>query len=188
MKYILYYSNFCNHCKTLLMELSKSKIKEEMHFICIDKRIKGRNGETLIVLENGSTIPLPPNITEVPSLLMLNHGNNVLMGQKIYDFLEPKNKELQKQATQNNLEPLAFSLTEMDGMSDNYSYLDMTSEELSAKGSGGTRILHSFSLLDQNQSIETPNDEYEPNKVNEDELKDFEQRRNQEIPQPIQRM
>lgn len=188
MKYILYYSNFCNHCKILLTELSKSKIKDEMHFICIDKRTKGKTGETLIVLENGSMIPLPPNITEVPSLLMLNHGNNVLLGQSIYDFLEPKNKELQKEATRNNLEPLAFSLTEMNGMSDNYSYLDMSSEELSAKGSGGTRIIHNFSLLNQNQSIETPNDEYETNKVNEEDIKSYQEQRNKEIPQPVNRM
>lgn len=188
MKYILYYSNYCNHSKNLLIELSKTKIKDEMHFICIDKRVKGKSGEILIILENGSMLPLPPNIIEVPSLLMLNHGNNVLTGENIYHFLEPKNKELNTIATQNNLEPLAFSVTEMNGMSDNYSYLDMTSEELSAKGTGGTRIIHSFSLLEQNQSIETPNDDYEPNKVNESDIKKFEEERQKEVPQAIQRM
>jgi len=188
MKYILYYSNYCNHSKNLLIELSKTKLKDEIHFICIDKRVKGKNGENMIILENGSMLPLPPNITEVPSLLMLNHGNNVLTGENIYRFLEPKNKEINAVATKHNLEPLAFSVTEMNGMSDNYSYLDMTSEELSAKGTGGTRIIHSFSLLEQNQSIETPNDDYEPNKVNEEELQKFEKQRNQEIPQAINRM
>ena len=99
MKYILYYSNFCNHSKQLLMTLSKSKIKDEMHFICIDKRIKGQNNQTMIIMQNGSSIALPSNIIEVPSLLMLNHGNNVLAGDSILKFLEPRNKELLTKAT-----------------------------------------------------------------------------------------
>ena len=70
MKYILYYSNFCNHCKILLMELAKSKIKNEINFLCIDRRIK-QNGKVMIILENGSQLPLPSNVVEVPSLLML---------------------------------------------------------------------------------------------------------------------
>ena len=187
MKYILYYSNFCNHSKQLLMTLSKSKIKDEMHFICIDKRIKGQNNQTMIIMQNGSSIALPSNIIEVPSLLMLNHGNNVLAGDSILKFLEPRNKELLTKATNNNLEPLAFSVTEMDGMSDNYSYLDMSSDELSAKGSGGMRILHSFTSLDTIDKIETPPDDYEPNKVGPSDMEKIQQLRNNEIPKQLQR-
>ncbi len=187
MKYILYYSNFCNHSKQLLMTLSKSKIKDEMHFICIDKRIKGKNNQTMIIMPNGSPIDLPSNIIEVPSLLMLNHGNNVLAGDSILKFLEPRNKELLTKATNNNLEPLAFSVTEMDGMSDNYSYLDMSSDELSAKGSGGMRILHSFTSLDTIDKIETPPDDYEPNKVGPSDMEKIQQMRNNEIPKQLQR-
>ena len=50
------------------------------------------------------------------------------------------------------------------------------------------RIIHSFSLLDQNQSIETPSDDYEPNKVNETDIQKFEEERNKQVPQAIQRM
>ena len=51
------------------------------------------------------------------------------------------------------------------GLSDNYSYLDMSADELSAKGNGGLRILHSYVQVDQNQVIATPPDDYVPNKV-----------------------
>ena len=188
MKYILYYSNFCNHSKQLLMTLSKSKIKDQMHFISIDKRIKGQNNQTMIIMPNGKPIALPANITEVPSLLMLNHGNNVLTGpESILKFLEPQNKELLTKATNNNLEPLAFSVTEMNGMSDNYSYLDMSSDELAAKGNGGMRILHSFTSLDAVDKIETPPDDYEPNKVNSSDMEKIQAMRNNEVPQQIHR-
>ena len=40
MSEILYYSNYCNHCKELLLKLSKTEKRNEMHFICIDKRVK----------------------------------------------------------------------------------------------------------------------------------------------------
>ena len=45
MNSILYYSNFCEKSKNLLKILSKSTIKDEIHFICIDKRSKNNEGE-----------------------------------------------------------------------------------------------------------------------------------------------
>ena len=75
----------------------------------------------------------------------------------------------------------------MDGMSDNYSYLDMSSDELSAKGSGGMRILHSFTSLDTIDKIETPPDDYEPNKVGPSDMEKIQQLRNNEIPKQLQR-
>lgn len=57
--------------------------------------------------------------------------------------------------------------------SDNFSFLDMSSEELSAKGTGGTRLMYNYSSLEPDQRIETPVDDYVPNKVNPDELKKY---------------
>ena len=47
----------------------------------------------------------------------------------------------------------------------NYSFLDQSVESLSAKGDGGLRQLRSNVLLNQNDNIETPPDDYIPNKV-----------------------
>ena len=55
MSSILYYSNYCNNCKTLLQTVSKSSKKKDTYFICIDKRIK-KNNKTYVVLETGQEI------------------------------------------------------------------------------------------------------------------------------------
>ena len=54
-------------------------------------------------------------------------------------------------------EPLAFSNYEMGAtLSDNYSYLDQNSDELSTKGGGGLRQMHSFATYNIQDEIETP--------------------------------
>ena len=86
--------------------------------------------------------------------------------------------------TQNNGEPLAFSYTEMgSGMSDNYAYLDQSPDELSAKGAGGTRQMHHFSLLNQSGSIETPPENYSPDKIGEVDMGKLQAQRAAEIKQ-----
>ena len=64
-------------------------------------------------------------------------------------------------ATGFNGEPSPFSTSsEFMGSfgvtSDNYSFLDQSSEDLSAKGSGGLRQLYNYATIDFNQTIECP--------------------------------
>ena len=40
MSSILYYSNYCEKCKDLLRLIGKSDLKNDMHFVCIDKRFR----------------------------------------------------------------------------------------------------------------------------------------------------
>ncbi|MCK4820817.1 hypothetical protein KA005_33940, partial [bacterium] len=80
--------------------------------------------------------------------------------------------------------PLAFSMNEMgSGLSDNYSYLDMSAEDLSAKGNGGLRMMHSYTTLAQNQSIATPPEDYVPNKIGSVDLGKLQQQRQQDVAQ-----
>ena len=80
MSYILYYSNYCDKCKHLLNSLGKSEIKNEIHFICIDKRFRNdQNGCMYVLLENQQKIVLPPQITKVPALLLLKEGNKCII-------------------------------------------------------------------------------------------------------------
>ena len=68
MSSILYYSNYCENCKTLLQNISKiDEIKKNMHFINVDKRVKKPNGDIFIVLENSQELILPPTVKKVPS-------------------------------------------------------------------------------------------------------------------------
>jgi hypothetical protein len=72
MSSILYYSNFCEPSKKLLQTVSKTGVAKDIHFICIDKRIKDNNGKIYIVLQNEQKIIMPENVTRVPALLLLN--------------------------------------------------------------------------------------------------------------------
>ena len=164
MSSILYYSNFCEHSKKLLQSISKANVSKDIHFICIDKRTKDSNNKIYIILENGQKIIMPENVSRVPALLLLNQGYQVLYGEAIVQHLKPKQEVMVKKATQNNLEPMAFafggggfgSVT-----SDQYSFLDMDSDSLSAKGNGGVRQMHNYVDLNYSDNISTPEDEQE---------------------------
>jgi hypothetical protein len=184
MSMILYYSNYCDKCKTLLQNISKSSVKKDMHFICIDKRVKRENGATYIVLENGQEILLPPTVNKVPALLLLNRGHQVLFGNDINKYIEPVQVVSQQKATNNNGEPLAFSMSNSYGCgvaSDNYSFLDQESSELSAKGNGGLRQIHHYATINYNDCIETPPDTYSADTIGNVSMEQLQQKRNTEI-------
>jgi hypothetical protein len=89
MSSILYYSNFCEPSKKLLQTVSKIGVSKDIHFICIDKRIKDSNGKIFIVLQNEQKIIMPENVTRVPALLLLNQNYKVIYGDQIYQHLKP---------------------------------------------------------------------------------------------------
>jgi hypothetical protein len=151
MSSIIYYSNFCEHSKKLLQTLSKSQVSKDIHFICIDNRVR-ENGKIYIQLQNGQKIIMPENITKVPALMLLNQNYRILYGEEINSFFKPRQEASVKQATHNNLEPSAFSLGGLCGgfgiVSDQYSFLDMDADALTAKGDGGTRQMHNYVTLE----------------------------------------
>jgi len=185
MSTILYYSNYCKNCQNLLQALAQTSVKDDMHFICIDKRVKKANNSTYIILENGQEILLSPNVTKVPALLLLNRGHQVLFGEQIKEYISSKHVAVQKTVTQNNGEPLAFSLMGGSGgfgvVSDNYSFLDQGADELSAKGHGGMRQQHHYSAIQESDNIETPPDTYSPDKVGNVSMEQLQQQRNSDI-------
>ena len=144
MSSILYYSKYCEVSKKYLQLLSKSDMQKDIHFICIDKRIKDSNNKTYIILDNGQKIILPDNVTKVPALLLLNHGYQVLYGDQILQHLKPQQQQQVKQATQNNMEPMAFSLGGGNVVSDQFSFLDQEPDDLKAEGNGGMRQMHNY--------------------------------------------
>jgi len=163
---ILYYSNYCNHSKKIIQDLSKSSLKDKIHFICIDNRII-EEGKTFVVLQNGKKIILPDNIKKVPAMMNLTNYN-IIYGEEIYSYLKPqKNKEVSI-ATQNNMEPMAFSFGDGSGIvSDNFSFLDMTSDSMAATGDGGLRQMYNYVSVDyQNAIINTPSEDFDTRKTN----------------------
>jgi len=161
MSSILYYSNFCEHSKKLLQTLSKTQSSKDIHFICIDKRTKGPDNKIYLVLESGQKIVMPENVTKVPALLLLNNNYQVLYGDNIYNHLKPAQEVITRQATSNNMEPMAFSLGGGCIASDQYSFLDMDSDALNTKGDGGMRQMHNYVPLNYSDTISTPTDEHD---------------------------
>ena len=192
MSCIFYYSKYCETSKKYLQLLSKSNVQKDIHFICIDKRVKEANNKTYIILDNGQKIVLPENVTKVPALLLLNQGYAVLYGEQILQHLKPRQEEEFRQATQNNMEPMAFSLGGGGGfgdvVSDQYSFLDQEPEDMEAKGNGGMRQMHNYVDLNYSETFNTPKDEYEYKNSNriaesntEDMLKKMQEQREADI-------
>jgi hypothetical protein len=187
MSSILYYSNFCEKSKSLLQRLAKGKVKEGIHYMCIDKRTKGENGAWYIVMEDGQQIILPPHVNRVPALLLLNQNHAVLYGDQITNHLKPLDAQHNNVATGFNGEPSPFSTgSEFMGgfgvMSDNFSFLDQSSEDLSAKGSGGLRQLYNYATIDFNESINCPAIEEKQARIGPDvTLEKLEKERNEQI-------
>ena len=180
MSYILYYSNYCENSKNLLNNISKSNVKNDIHFICIDKRIE-KNGKIYLVLENNQEIVLPNNINAVPAIMLINDNYKVLFGDDIVNILKPIQKIETQISTNFNEEPSSFSLnTPISGIiSDNFSFLDQDSDDLSAKGNGGMRQLYNYVTINNSEErIETPEENYVPDKINEQNIKEYENNRN----------
>ena len=170
MSTILYYSNYCDNCKKLLGIIGKSPVKDEMHFLCIDNRTTAANGATYLILSNGQQVLLPPTVTRVPALLLLNRGHKVLFGEEIMRHITPEIEAQKQTAVQQHGEPSAFTLggfgSSYGVASDNYSYLDQTSDDLSAKGNGGMRQQHHYASISYQDKIETPPDNYQADTIN----------------------
>jgi hypothetical protein len=187
MSLVLYYSNYCENSRGILRSLSKSELKNEIHFICVDKRFRdNQSGATYVVLENQQKILLPPQVTKVPAMLLLKEGNAVIFGKEIESRLKPQTDYRNAAATGFNGEPLAFSLgsdhTGCFGVaSDTFSYWDQGSDELLAKGDGGLRQMYNYATVEHTSKIETPPDNWTPDKVGETAMQDMEAQRNKDL-------
>ena len=169
MSRILYYSNHCPNCQQLLATVAKHPAKDDIHFISVDDRVTKDNGATYVRLSNQQELLLPPTITRVPALLLLNKGHHVLFGEEIERHLKPSSVQATTTGAQQGPgEPQAFSFGGAGGFgvaSDTFSFLDQSAEQLSAKGEGGMRQTHHYARPGAGNEIETPPDTYEPDKV-----------------------
>jgi hypothetical protein len=168
---ILYYSNYCKHSQRLVQTLVKGNLSNKISFVCIDKRVRDpKNNQQYIVLENGSKVVMPPNIHSVPALLLIKQNYRLLMGDEIMQHLHPQIKQLNEVATNYNGEPISYTLGGSSGgsniMSEQYTFYNMTPDELSAKGKGTNRQMYNYvSASDDIKLINTPPDNYRPDKL-----------------------
>ncbi len=142
------------------------------------------NGQTYIVLQNREEVLLPSVINKVPALLLLNQNYKVVFGNEILNHLKPAQKTYKEVISTKNEEPMAFSLNGLnDIVSDTYSFLDQSADDLSAKGEGGMRQIHQYSTLNSNTSIVTPEETYQANTLGKQnfDLDKFQRQREQDI-------
>jgi len=185
---ILYYSNYCPHSQKIIKFISSSGLIEKVNCINIDKRIINPNtGQIQIVLENGKKVLLPPNVQGVPALLIVSKKYSAIFGDDILQYFGPYVQNKQTEATGILGEPVGITLGQSTRniLSEQYTFYDMTPEELSAKGSGGNRQMGAYvSASHDNFSIQTPVDTYRPDKVGESvSIESLEKVRNQEVSQ-----
>ena len=120
---IIYYSKFCKNSDKIIKILSRSSVKDYIHFIPIDKR-EINQGKITIFLDNGDTVILPQNIKKVPAMLLLHAGNRILFGDEILHFFRDDFDKERKTSTNKNGEPTLvtdnISLTYLAGSEINW--------------------------------------------------------------------
>lgn len=192
---VFYYSNYCAHSKKVIEFLAKGGFTDSLSCICIDKRKRNPNtNQTVIYLENGQQAIMPPNIQSVPALLLVNQKYKMVLGTDIIRHFEPMMKDKLASANFGNGEPLGYSIAGSGGgggcnvVSEQFTYYNMTPEELSAKGQGGRRQLYNYVPASQPvMTINTPEDKYRPDKVDSEVTIDkIQQQRNTDVPQQNQ--
>ena len=166
---ILYYSNYCKHCKKLLLVLSRCQnLKEKISFVSIDNRVKDpKTNQDFILLENGSRIVKPPNLHSVPGMLLVRENYNIIYGDDIINKLKPYIISDKDQAEQYNGEPRSFEFSGNNMVtSEKFTAFDLNPEELMAKGEGGRRNMGNYVPVGgENITIHTPSDDYKPDKI-----------------------
>jgi len=185
----LYYSNYCKHSKKVLDFLSKSGITEKLNCICIDKRKRDPNtNQMFIQLDDGKQVLMPPNLSSVPALLLINKGYSLVLGSDIIQHYEPEVKKKLESANFGDGEPSSYTIQSSSGgsniVSEQFTFYNMSPDELSAKGTGGQRQLYNYvPVANSNNAINTPPDSYKPDKVsNEVTIDTLQQQRNADVP------
>ena len=144
---LLFYSNYCQHCKNIIKEVSNSPVKDSIKYICIDsKSIRQK---------------LPNYINNVPTLVVAQ-TNHIFVGDEIINWLQMNTTQKQTQnqnqkqiiTNQNNTDDInAYLNSEMSNFSDNYSFLDI---DTSTKGNGGLSMIHNFESINPTDNIVPP--------------------------------
>jgi hypothetical protein len=143
--------------------------------------------QVIILMENGNRLPLPTNVHNVPALLLVQQKYSVIVGDEIYRHFSAMVKAQNNEATNFNGEPMGYFLSSASSntniVSEQYTYYNMSSEELSAKGRGGMRQMYNYVPATHEQlQITTPPDNYTPDKVSsETSLEVLQRKRNEDV-------
>ena len=167
---ILYYSNHCKHSKKILHSCSRSNVGDKVSFICIDRRkIDHSTGKTIIPLENGTQVVMPPSLAFVPAMLLVNEKYRIIYGDAIIEYLRPM-LTTGDNISQENREPESYGFGgAADVRSESFTLYDMTAKELEGKSESTRRPMHNYvRAYDNVAPIQTPPENYSSNKLGDD--------------------
>ena len=171
---VLYYSNYCKHSQKVIQTLVKNNVIDQISCICIDKRSRDQQTNQIYIhLENGEKMVMPPNLHNVPALLLTKQNYQFIHGDEIVKHFHKDIVTKNERATNFNGEPAGYHLgkstTGSNIMSEKFTYYNMTPDELSAKGISQRRQLYNYvSTQDDSLFIPTPADSYHSDKIEGD--------------------
>jgi len=183
---ILYYSNYCKHSQKIIQYVSKNGLAEKLNCICIDRRMKDpQTNQTVVILQNNKRVVIPPNVHSVPALLIVKQNYNAIFGEDIIQYFTPAVSTTNSMANRANGEPSTYSFRMGSSAyitSEQYTFYNLTPEELSAKGNGGRRPMYNYVPASQTiPLIDTPPDTYQPDKLGDVQLDQIQQTRNADV-------
>ena len=157
-KDILFYSNFCTYCKEVINNISNTPLNENMLFVCVDD-------------EN---IQLPPFITSVPTIYLIN-DKKIVVDEAIGDWIKER---LSTQAPQLQTDEIqAYFGSNGDSFGLNFSSIDNSDEK---------PYVSSFTFIgdDNGSSMAAQSDSRQQNRNTSEfdsQLERLQQARNQEF-------
>lgn len=157
-KDILFYSNFCTYCKEVINNISNTPLNENMLFVCVDD-------------EN---IQLPPFITSVPTIYLIN-DKKIVVDEAINDWIKERLTTQTPETETNEIQ--AYFGSNGDSFGLNFSSIDNSDEK---------PFISSFTFLgdDNGSSMAASNDNRQQSRGGSEfdsQLERLQQARNQEF-------
>ena len=109
----LYYSNFCPHSKDVLEFIRRNQLLGKLDFFCVDNRVQDRQTGIIYIISEDKKRkdPLPPNVQEVPALLLVREQYRVILGKEIMNYYAPQVKNVFSEINTAEPTPLANGTT-----------------------------------------------------------------------------
>jgi len=153
-KDILFYSNYCTYSKEIVNNVSKTPLNDKMLFVCVDD----------------SNIQLPPFVTSVPTIYLIN-DKKIVTDESIPEWIKEQLSSTKGPEFNENIQAYYGACGDSFGL--NCSSIDETENK---------PFISSFTFLsDDNGSTMAAQNDVRQSKQSSNDLEDLQRKRNQEF-------